>query len=297
MRSRHIVIGVILALLCCRASYWQWTRHLEKKSLIENLSARIDAPIVAQETLIQAGATPTIPRDDADLLYRRITLSGTYDFSHEVILRNRSFQDEPGVFVFTPMKLDRPSSTDGVDYWILVNRGFLPLPYASKDKRAPFQTTQQASFTGLIKNSMHDPFLGPQDPVVKEGSTPASGWIDAFLRIDISNIQKQMPYQLLPFYVEVMNAQDANAVMDQVVEKKSGRDDILFMPNAGSSVLRRGELIPGITYPRPAFDTFIPPGRHFGYVFEWLFIGLLVLAVTVLIEFQKRRRERGIVTR
>ena len=139
------VICTALAGLMVRASFWQWSRHNEKLVLRQTLEQRI-AQTPESYTAINA-------IDPAQEEYKRVRVSGEYDFANEIILRNRRFKSIAGVFVITPMLLDNSSKH------ILVSRGFIPLPDSELPNRVKFQTPQKESFTGLIKKSLERGFF------------------------------------------------------------------------------------------------------------------------------------------
>lgn len=275
-------IGLVLIALMLRASYWQWERHLEKQAYIQELDRRLAMPIVLLGELLS--------RKDTDwdiLLHRRVLVQGQYDFQHEMVLRNRRHDDKPGVFVLTPMKLSGDSNA------IIVSRGFLPLDRSSPEARKEFQHGPEAQFVGLIKAPVQPRFfLAPQDP------DPAGGWVDAWLRVDVERMQQQLPYPVLPFFVEVMSTVEHDQVKELMIQSKSGRDELLLLPlradalnaNSPSDAATSHDLE---HFPVPVFDTVIPPGRHFGYVFEWALMALVTLLICIILQLRPRRFERN----
>ena len=109
------LITGVLASGMVYASIWQWDRHLQKQDLIKRLHETLTLePIPLSELVTQS------PKWE-DLTFRRVKLSGAYDFSHETILRNRNLEGRAGAHAITPLKLDSS------DTYILVDRGFIPL--------------------------------------------------------------------------------------------------------------------------------------------------------------------------
>lgn len=96
-----------LALCFYALGQWQLGRA-EEKDLIQQQHDR--AP--SFDTLPAAGNAPR---------YARVRLSGRFDTQRHVLVDNQVFQGRAGVHVLTPFQLD-----DG--RWLLVNRGWLPLP-------------------------------------------------------------------------------------------------------------------------------------------------------------------------
>jgi cytochrome oxidase assembly protein ShyY1 len=112
--ARWIVGTVLVAAIvfgCIEAGFWQLRRLDERRAL----NARI------RERSADTGPLPPVDAttDPDDLTYRGVDLAGTYDATHEVLVRFRSRIGLPGYEVLTPLR------TDGVT--VLVDRGWVPL--------------------------------------------------------------------------------------------------------------------------------------------------------------------------
>ena len=260
----------------CRLSYWQWNRHLEKVELIKEMDQRLLVPPISIKDPL------TTPGVDwaRSLIHRRLLIEGTYDFEHEMILRNRRHFNQPGVMILTPLRIK------DTDSWILVNRGYIPLKYASKKTRSQFQKPSTVHFVGLIKETNPRRFLAPSDPPAG-GSNP---WVDEWLRVDLANIEKQLPYQLLPVYTEVMPSADLEKVKNDILSTESGKSEILSLV-ARSATTSSEANVPQLgldSLPTPLNDLIIPPGRHLGYVFEWVILAILTAFLAVIIQLRSR---------
>jgi surfeit locus 1 family protein len=267
------VVGLVLAGIFLRLSYWQWERHEWKLGLIENLRSRVEQPVVPLESI------PGFPALSwEDLEYRRVQVSGSYDFSKEVLLRNRKFGKAMGVHVLTPLRLS------GSQHTILVNRGFLPQTKADPEVRRQYQKPERITLTGLVKASSPRKFMAPPDPTSGEGHP----WVDRWLRVDIPNIEKQLPYPLLPVFLEIVETPDVKAVEQSIVDQSgSGRDDMLFLQGTQELGSLSEEEVGDGRYPIPVFDTVVPPGRHFGYIFEWAIMALMTIAICVVLQLRR----------
>lgn len=106
-------IAVLLAALFVRLGFWQLSRFQERRAV----NAESIRPL----------ALPEVPFDSVAGLarYRRVTLEGTPDHSHEFTLGGRSRNGVPGVYVFTPYRLH------GRDTAVVVNRGWVYAPDAA----------------------------------------------------------------------------------------------------------------------------------------------------------------------
>ncbi len=256
--------------LFLRLSYWQWERHGQKLIYIQKLEERLSAEIVPLTSILNSASL-----NWEDLPYRRIKISGELDFAHEMVIRNRTFEQMAGVALLTPLKID--GSTD----YILVNRGFVPLEKSSKEERKIFQPHQHATLTGLIKASNPRSFLAPTDP-------PAGGdnpWVEAWLRVDLDNIQKQLPYKILPVYAELMSTEDPALAEKEIVKSGSGQEELLVMgfKSAMSLTQKQHKLS---DFPAPLFDTVVPAGRHLGYVYEWCILAVFALLIGIVLQLR-----------
>ena len=259
----------------CRLSYWQWTRHLEKVELIQEMDKRLH---ISPSLIDEALTTPNIDWVGS-LVHRRLIIEGTFDFEHEMVLRNRRHLNQPGVMILTPLKIKNTNSR------ILVNRGFIPLKYANRETRSQFQKQASLQFVGLIKETNPKRFLAPSDP-------PSGGknrWVDEWLRVDLNNIQKQLPYPLLPVYAEIMPSADIEKIEADILSTENGKNEILSLVSRSATASRdsNADLMTPESLPIALNDLIIPPGRHLGYVFEWLILALLTSFLALIIQLRK----------
>jgi surfeit locus 1 family protein len=263
------IVGILLALGMVRLSYWQWERHQQKKAQIAMLDSRLALEPVPLLPLIE---DPSVQWDE--LIHRRVKFAGEFDFRHEVLLRNRRYRGLAGTFVLTPLKIkDSP-------YYILVSRGFIPLGASTPEKRRQFWIPRETEFTGLIKNGDIRKFLAPADPP----SGPGQTWVDAWLRVDLPAISRQLPYPLLPIWVELMDNRSLEEVKAAIVTSSEGREELLSL--ATRAVMQERE-VPTDMFPVPVYDIMIPPGRHLGYVFEWALMALGTLVATFILQLRR----------
>ena len=221
----------------------------------------------------------TLLRNSQALPFRMALVKGEFDFAHEMVLRNRNLQGVPGVLVLTPLKLL------GLDQYILVSRGFLPLVVASQQDRTTFQ--RPASFEGviLLKDAQPRTFLSSADP---EAGAPHP-WVDQWLRPDLQAMAKQLPYAILPIYGEVVPADARQNIIKQILSNEGGREEILSLE---MRQIRSDDtaLDPKLEYPAAHLDAVIPPDIHLGYTFQWCFIALITLLICLIMQRKPRAR-------
>ena len=267
-------ICALLAAGMVWAAVWQWDRHLQKQVLIQELAATLQLPPIPLRDL--ATTSPDITKE----VWRRVSFAGTYDFAHEVIVRrNRGSNDRAGFHVVTPLKLDDSDS------YVLVDRGFIPLGRETLDIRRQYQQPEQVHGFGLVKNSMPPKWLAPNDPPAGDGHP----WVDLWVRVDIDAMKKQLPYPVLPIYLETMQDPNDPLVTSKIVkEGAAGRNDVLTLTGQ-KNVENFGMESPEAHYPIPLFDTTPLPDIHLGYVYEWSFMALLTVAIAIVLQLKRNQ--------
>jgi len=178
LKPRWIALGLFALLmtgLCLRLGFWQLDRLDGRRYFNRRYEAGMLADPAPVERLMESGG---------DLLYRRATATGTYDPSREVILYGRTNQGEPGNHVLTPLRL-----SDGRA--ILVDRGWVPFAMDAPPVTAAAPPAAAVSVTGL---------LAPSEP---GGAPPSDGPVTTVTRADLDRVGRQLPYPLLPFYLQL----------------------------------------------------------------------------------------------
>jgi surfeit locus 1 family protein len=276
LTTRTSLICLLLAACMVRASVWQWDRHVQKQELIGILEQTLKREPGELSQLANA------PTDWSKETWRRVHLSGSYDFEREVIVRrNRGTNDHAGFHVVTPLKLDKSDS------YVLVDRGFIPLGRESKEFRQRYHKPDRIDQFALIKESSAKKFLAPPDPPAALGKP----WADLWIRVNIAAMRQQLPYPVLPIYVELMNSPDDPLLPQKIVKESSAaRNEVLALAGQ-KQVENLGLDSPDAVYPIPHFDTTPPPDIHLGYVYEWAFMALLTIGIGVVLQLKRWRRQ------
>lgn len=171
------------ALILLRLGFWQLQRRTER--------------LQHNATFISRTAEPPIridgPLDDpASVEYRQALVEGDFDYEHEIILLGHTRGGEPGIHLLTPLRLAGGQA-------VLVDRGWISYQERDLAARAAYRGPEHASVRGrLLLGGVRTSLLLPAPAAVKTGG-PA---VDAWSSVDLPRIQAQMPYPLLPFYVE-----------------------------------------------------------------------------------------------
>jgi surfeit locus 1 family protein len=181
---------IVLAVILGRLGMWQLDRLSHRQAQNALISERTVAPpLVIDGTPVDAEANE----------YRQVIVSGEFDSSNEVVLRNRSMDGVPGMHILTPLHID------GSDKWVLVNRGWVPMQLAIPEERHQFAVTGHVRIEGYLrKPQVPTSSFGPQD------NQPENGRLDAWFRPNVEQIEQQTPYPLLPFYIEQKPSDEIN---------------------------------------------------------------------------------------
>jgi surfeit locus 1 family protein len=179
-------IVVFLAILFMLGlGIWQLERLQQRRAANAQIMTRMSQPALNL-------AVGTIDAGTSDL--RRAAVRGVFDYDQEIILRNRTYGEVPGVHQLVPLRIA------GSDAAVLVDRGWIPFEFSSPEQRAPFRSTSgEVEVQGILRQSQArrsnlspaDPPLGPERPR-----------LDAWFRVDLPRIEEQVPYRLLPLYLE-----------------------------------------------------------------------------------------------
>jgi surfeit locus 1 family protein len=160
-------------------------RRAERRAANARILARLEQPALR---LDGSAVDPA----EADL--RRGIVRGTYDYDHEIVLRNQVHNELPGVDLLTPLLIE------GSDAAVLVNRGWIPFEMSMPGQRGVFRAEEgTVEVQGILRSTQTRPSrFAPADPT----PGPGQAGLDAWLRVDLARIQEQAPYRLLPVFLE-----------------------------------------------------------------------------------------------
>lgn len=170
--------------LCVRLGIWQLDRlHQRRADNAHYEMARALPPLEL---------TGAVSEDLTAQEYRDVTARGTYDFEHQVALRNQGLDGVLGYHLLTPLILSDGSA-------ILVERGFIPAEgnAAPADWRK-YDEPGEVAVSGILHLGQTEPgFWAASDPPPVVGQT-----LDFWVIVNIPRIQLQVPYRLLPVFLQ-----------------------------------------------------------------------------------------------
>ena len=174
-------VGVLI-----RLGFWQLDRLAQRKEFNSRVTAQLNAPpldLNAQQPVDQL----------YDMEYRTVTVSGEYDFSEEILLRNQVWDGKLGYRVLTPLKID------GTHWSVLVDRGWIPFDAATPADLPQYNEPGQVTVTGMLRRPELKPdYGGVPDPTL----APGQSRLDTWNIVNVERIQEQTSETLLPIWVQ-----------------------------------------------------------------------------------------------
>ncbi|WP_093258313.1 SURF1 family protein [Thermostaphylospora chromogena] len=187
----HIVVLLVIPAFVLLGQ-WQFGRYEERSAESERVTANLQAPPVPLASLARPGAAVREAEE-----YRRVTVSGTYDTAHELLVRRRTQNGRVGFYVLTPL-------VTGDGSGVLVNRGWVPpgeTAAAAPDVPAP--PPGQVTVTGRLRESETEENTGIENrPGQPQGQ---------ILLIDANAIGDGLPYEIVRGYVDLIEQRPAAA--------------------------------------------------------------------------------------
>ena len=138
------LVTLMFLLLFVRLGIWQLNRLHERRSYNAIISANLAAPAASYTDVVQASATPVVT---SALEWRPVEITGRWALTHQVLLRNRTFQSVNGYEVITPLV---PSSGPA----LLVDRGWIAQgPTSAAPAAVPVPQTGIVTVTAWLRPS------------------------------------------------------------------------------------------------------------------------------------------------
>ena len=188
---RHVLVLALVVTMILLA-FWQLRRLDDKRTYKALVEARQEQPVADVQSVLPREGSVTAP-SVTEVLYRSVRAVGTYEASDSVVVENRTFNAAPGAWVLTPLRL-----ADGTA--VVVNRGFIGYDRDGKIVPPP-PPTGQVTVEGLVFPSQQRGSFGPTDAV--------GGRLGVLARVDLERYDEQVPYRLLPAYVQLVTTDPA----------------------------------------------------------------------------------------
>jgi surfeit locus 1 family protein len=189
MFSRKWILTTLLvvvgSLVCVRLGLWQLDRLAQRQSF--------NAHYLATSGLPRLKITSAPQGDLRQLEYRPVEVIGSYDFDHQVVLRNQYYESQPGYFLLTPLVL-----SDGTG--ILVERGWIPAQ--GNETHADWHKYDRpggVTIRGILRlGETQSEIGGVADPTL----APGQSQLDFWNIVNLERMAQQVPHKLLPVFVQ-----------------------------------------------------------------------------------------------
>lgn len=169
----HVLVAALVVLMVS-LGFWQLRRLDEKQERRDSVEQRAGAePSTIEQWLTPDGGDAQVAAAE----WRTVVANGEWDDARTTIIVNRSSNGVPGYNVVTPLRL-----ADGSG--VLVNRGFIPLvAEAGLEPTAAPAPDGEVAVLGRVRAD-------------QTRGVPAA-------RISVERLQPDVPYPLLPAYLEL----------------------------------------------------------------------------------------------
>ena len=178
------IVVLLGAAVCVRLGIWQLDRLAQRRAS--------NSHYLLMKTL-EPLELPT-SEDLPAMEYRRVTATGTFDFTQQIAIRNQYYDDQYGYHLLTPLILDN-------NFAVLVDRGWIPAE--GNDKPAAWSRYNEIgpiTVQGIVRLSRAKAdFFGKTDPEL----APGQDRLDVWTYPNIPRIQNQTKYILLPVYIQL----------------------------------------------------------------------------------------------
>jgi surfeit locus 1 family protein len=233
-----IVVAGIVSMISL--GFWQLRRLDERKDFNSLLVERSEeAPVPLSELLGDAGGSDVAPNT---IEWRRVTAIGRY-LPEQLVEFNNSQGGRSGENVLTALAIDGPA-----DITVIVNRGFIPLGVD-----LPAAPGVAVEVTGFVRLSEMRERGGVTDSSDGEPLT-------AVRRIDVPAIAEQLPGNVAPFYVQLIESDPAITATD----------------------------------PQPVVLPELDNGPHLSYAIQWFVFAVCVVIGWVLAVRRSLRHRRNL---
>lgn len=226
-----VVVLVGVAVLA-RLGIWQLDRLEQRRAYNAVLAEQL-----AQPSVMLTG------EEEPDVLLtmenREVAAAGSFDYEHQFVLLLQDWQGRTGVHIVTPLML-----TD--DRAILVDRGWIPQD--ESQQASTYNLPNPVTVGGYVQLS--------QVPLYGERNTDTQPFQSEQYRIDIEVLQAQLPYTLLPVFLQ---------------EAPSGEETLPY---------------------RAEREIDLSEGPHLSYALQWFSFALLLAGGYVYYVQQQEKRAR-----
>jgi surfeit locus 1 family protein len=171
-----LAFAFVATAIFVRLGVWQLHRLHERRARNALVISRLDSTAVDFADL---------PHDRTRARFRRVRVTGTPDYDHELIYAARGYNGSPGINLLTPVR------SPGRDTAVLVNRGWVYSPDGATVDLARWHD-RDTTFTGFAE----------EFPSVK--GTTYSTRPRVIARLSYNVVAHALPYPIAPIYIVML---------------------------------------------------------------------------------------------
>ena len=168
-----VLFAAVAAAIFVRLGFWQLHRLHERRAYNALVISRLDSAEVDVTRL---------PSDTALARFRRVRVTGTPDYAHELLWAARSYKGSPGVNLLTPIRIP------GRDTAVLVDRGWVYAPDGATVDESKWHETDTV-------------FSGFAEPLPSTGGAAYTTRPRTLARLSVDVVRKALPYPVALMYV------------------------------------------------------------------------------------------------
>ena len=184
------LVVIVAVMVMVRLGIWQLDRLQQRREFNNRVQAQINQPVIDLNTALQHD---DMDRELIGMEYRDVKVTGEYDPSGEVVLRNQVWESLLGIHLLTPLKIV------GTDQKVLVNRGWVPFEDFTNHDLGKYNEPGLVEVHGVIRLPQTKPEVGGhRDEIPASGE----GKLLAWNFVNVQGIESQLPYHLLPIYIQ-----------------------------------------------------------------------------------------------
>ena len=186
--------------------FWQLDRAEQKRAMFADFQKQQNAaPINLNQISVKHS-------NFATMNWRKVKLTGQFYPNMDILLDNQVWQSRVGYLVFTPFKLLEE------DVWVLVNRGWTPLP---GDRRRVPEIMQIAAATEITGIAKKPPSSGLS--LAETTFEHLAGNVTRVQKIELEKIEQLIGHKLLPYVIR-LNPDPASGLVQQQLTPGVGKE-------------------------------------------------------------------------
>jgi surfeit locus 1 family protein len=176
-----VIIGTFILI---RLGFWQLDRLEQRKIFNQNY--------LEQFSLSRLDLNEFEDKNElVEMEYRKVVVSGFFDFQHEIYLQNQAWDNLPGYRVVTPLVLE---NNGGI---VFIDRGWIGLEDLDQINRINQEYDQLQEINGIIRKSQSGDDFGIRSTIENQNE---NGF---YLFINLEQLQSGLGEDIYPIYVQL----------------------------------------------------------------------------------------------